>query len=110
MRIEPKCFAFYSDGRPKKTDHGDEMKNCVAFASNGYLVPCCWMDKYKNSSTNVHNLWDKELQINGVQDVETVLKSKQWKDFYRLLFEEPEKACDTCKENCGIDDKEYLND
>ncbi len=38
MRIEPKCFAFFSDGTPKKTDQGDLMRNCVAFASNGYLA------------------------------------------------------------------------
>ena len=46
-------------------------------------------------------LLDSKLKLSNVDSVEQILESKPWKEFIDTLQNNPEGACDRCKEMCG---------
>lgn len=94
--IIPKCVPFNKHGFAKKT------KNCPAFIASGHLLPCCWMDKMDAKDRNDNNLWDEELKISNVNSIDEILYSKQWKEFYKKIFENSDDVSIICWKHCGI--------
>jgi|TARA_R100000081_G_C4798489_1_gene162514 hypothetical protein len=99
FHIEPRCFPFDKDGNNIK----DKMQNCPAHTASGYLLPCCWLDRSNIVANNddLNGIRVPELHLRNKITYEQIMKSKQWKNFYKQLFEDPEKAHDICKECCG---------
>jgi hypothetical protein len=46
-------------------------------------------------------LLDEKLKLSNVDNVEQILDSEPWKEFIDTLQNNPEGACDRCKEMCG---------
>jgi hypothetical protein len=76
----------------------------IAYCSDGYLLPCCWLDTEWSKKTLVElGLYDNELKLENNNSVEDIVKSNQWKSFIRILQEEPELAPKKCHEKCKND-------
>ena len=72
------------------------------FSAAGYLYPCCWMEQRKAEDyMREQGLLDEKLKLSNVDSVEQILESKPWKQFIDTLQNNPECACDRCKEMCG---------
>lgn len=97
MKIKPRCSKeHYKDYR--------EIKG-VAYASNGYLLPCCWLDvKHIEHELKEHGFYDEDLKLSNVEAVEDILTSNVWKEYMRKLEEEPEKCVSRCRLYCGVRD------
>jgi hypothetical protein len=93
MKIEPKCLAF-----------GKQENKGAAYTSDGFMLPCCWMDdppvyRYVKEC----GLKDQELALANNTCLEDIFTSNQWEQFFQTLLNEPEKASYMCKKKCGID-------
>ena len=88
-KIKPKCWP------------DSKMQMGPAMSSYGWIAPCCWMLSYGNMNNNVHNLFDESLKISNIRNLDDIFESEQWKEFHRMLEEEPENMCHTCKNMCG---------
>ena len=97
LEIRPKCFPFDKDGNNVRYT----MSNCIAFTASGNYLPCCWMDTFDCKRDNVHNLFDEELNVKSGKTPLEIISSPQWNNFYKLLFEDPDAACNKCKMACG---------
>lgn len=101
MKIEPKCLAFNS--RDKKG---------AAYTSDGFMLPCCWMDdppvyRYVKAC----GLKDPELALVNNERLEDIFTSDQWENFFQTLLNNPEQASYMCKKKCGVGvDKDKLKE
>jgi hypothetical protein len=92
--IKPKCFQ-------NKDKVYKEIRG-IAYASNGYLLPCCWLDvKHIEDELKEHGFYNDELKLNNVECVEDIITSDVWKEYTRKLINEPEKCISRCKKYCG---------
>jgi hypothetical protein len=92
MKIEPKCLAF-----GKKDNKG------AAYTSDGFMLPCCWMDdppvyRYVKAC----GLKDDELLLSNNNSLEDIFKSEQWENFFQTLINRPQDASYMCKKKCGV--------
>lgn len=93
MKIDPKCLKF--DSRDNKG---------AAYTSDGFMLPCCWMD-----DPPVHNfivkagLKDPELAVANNERLEDIFSSDQWEQFFQNLINEPDKCSYMCKKKCGVE-------
>ena len=93
MKIEPKCLNF---------EFGQNKG--AAYTSDGYMLPCCWLD-----DPPVYNyimlmgLKDEELAVSNVEKLEDIFLSDQWENFFQVLLHEPQNASYMCKKKCGVD-------
>ena len=93
MRIKPKCLDF-------------ESRNAkgAAYTSDGFMLPCCWMD-----DPPVHRyimemgLKNEELAVANNEKLEDIFTSDQWENFFQTLLNKPQNASYMCKKKCGID-------
>ncbi len=99
IQIEPKCFPYDKDGNNIR----QEMGNCPAHTATGYLLPCCWLDRPDiiAEDDNINGVRVPELNLDTGITYKEIMRSENWKRFYRELFEQPEKAHPVCKECCG---------
>lgn len=93
MKIEPKCLKF-----------GDRDQKGAAYTSDGFMLPCCWLDdppvyRYIKES----GLKDPELALANNEKLEDIFGSDQWEKFFQILLNEPEKCSYMCKKKCGVD-------
>jgi hypothetical protein len=92
MKIDPKCLKFH-----EKHNKG------AAYTSDGYMLPCCWMDDPPVHSYIVEaGLKDPELAVANNDTLEKIFTSDQWENFFTTLLYSPEDACYMCKKKCGI--------
>lgn len=93
MKIKPKCLNFL-----------DSKNKGAAYTSDGYMLPCCWMD-----DPPVHpyitraGLKDPELAVANNKNLEDIFSSEQWEQFFTTLIHNPENASYMCKKKCGVD-------
>ena len=99
ISIEPKCFPFDKDGNKVF----DSMNNCPTHTAAGYVLPCCWLDRAVVAAENddLNGVRVPELHLDNIT-YEQIVKSDQWRKFYRQLFEDPENAHQICKDCCGV--------
>lgn len=73
----------------------------IAYCSDGYLLPCCWLDglQSKRQLTSL-GIYDSELKLENHESIESVVRSKQWTNFIRILVEEPKLAPTKCHVKC----------
>jgi hypothetical protein len=93
MKIKPKCLDFLA-----KDNKG------AAYTSDGYMLPCCWLDDpplYRYIKEV--GLKNPELALENNTSLEGIFGSDQWEKFFQTLFNEPEKTCYMCKKKCGVD-------
>lgn len=83
-RLAPKCF--------------DDMR--MAITNYGYLIPCCYCD---DKSTMENKNFKKLLAVSNINDyekIEDILKTKQWKMFYKNLKRNIGPTC--CIKTCAV--------
>lgn len=88
MKIEPKCLL------------GEKG---AAYTSDGYMLPCCWMDdppvyRYIKAC----GLKDESLALENNEKLEDIFTSDQWENFFQTLLNDPDNASYMCKKKCGI--------
>lgn len=72
------------------------------YSSRGWIVPCCHVDSTINDPYfELYGILDEHLKLENVESVEEILESPEWKEFHRVLLEDPENAPDGCKVVCG---------
>ena len=93
MKVKPKCLNFNS-----KDNKG------AAYTSDGYMLPCCWLDDppvYRY--IKMCGLKDEELLLSCNEQLEDIFTSDQWENFFQTLLNNPENASYMCKKKCGVD-------
>ena len=80
----------------------DTVRRGIAYTSQGYIVPCCWLDTQlaDEDLTNL-GMYDEELKLANNDSVEQIINSNQWRNFIRIISEDQEKAPVKCKLWCG---------
>jgi len=93
MKIEPKCLKF-----------GTRDNKGAAYTSDGFMLPCCWMDDPPVYRYVKHcGLKDPELALANNEKLEDIFTSYQWENFFQTLLNNPENASYMCKKKCGVD-------
>jgi len=92
MKIRAKCLAF--DSRDKKG---------AAYTSDGYMLPCCWLDdppvhRYVMES----GLKDPKLALENNDNLEQIFGSDAWENFFQKLVNDPDNCSYMCKKKCGV--------
>lgn len=93
MKLNPKCLS----SNPRETKG-------AAYTSDGYMLPCCWLDdppvyRYIKEC----GLKDEKLLLSNNSCLEDIFTSDQWENFFQILLNEPEKTSYMCKKKCGVD-------
>lgn len=88
MKIYPKCLY--------------ELQP-AAYTSDGYMLPCCWMDdppvyRYIKEC----GLKDEELLLSNNDRLDDIFTSDQWENFFNTLLNDPDNASYMCKKKCGL--------
>jgi hypothetical protein len=99
MKIIPKCLQFH-----------ETANKGAAYTSDGYMLPCCWLDDPPAHNYIVEcGLKDPELAVANNDSLDEIFTSNQWENFFTILIHSPENASYMCKKKCGVDvDKEKL--
>ena len=93
MKIKPKCLNYRS-----------QDNKGAAYTSDGYMLPCCWLDDppvYRY--VKLSGLKDEELLLSRNERLEDIFASDQWENFFQTLLNNPENASYMCKKKCGVD-------
>lgn len=93
MKIKPKCLEF-----------GTRHNKGAAYTSDGYMLPCCWLDDppvYRYIKE--FGLKDEHLAVENNKSLDDIFTSDTWEDFFQMLLNRPECAPYMCKKKCGID-------
>ena len=72
-----------------------------SYSCSGWLTPCCWVDG-DIALKEFPQFFDESLKVDNVENVDEILLSDTWVDFYKVLTETPEKAPNTCWRYCGV--------
>lgn len=73
----------------------------IAYCSNGYLLPCCWLDGSMSEQELIDlDMYNESLKLENNNSVEEIIRSSQWKNFIRILTEEPQSAPRKCHTKC----------
>lgn len=70
----------------------------LGHTSNGYLLPCCWIDGNLDEKL-ITDLYKPHLKLDNVDDIDEILLSKEWIAFYKSL-EEERTATKRCRDFC----------
>ena len=76
----------------------------AAYTSDGYILPCCWIDNQPNHEQLISlGLKDKELLLSNVDEIDDIYTSKQWEDFFQLISncDDRSKLIPSCVRKCG---------
>lgn len=89
--LKPKCMP------------NSENPTGLYYSAEGYILPCCYLDTINQQTVQQLTelgIFDQELKLSNVPDIETILDSPQWKNFIEILLNKPECAPDKCKSIC----------
>lgn len=82
--IEPKCL---------------DDKYFLGHSSEGFILPCCWIDSYDKYKL-IPELLQKKFNLLNVNSIEEILSSPEWKNFFSKIKENPLPICHLyCKKN-----------
>lgn len=93
-KLKPKCFG--------RTEYG--------YSAMGYITPCCWIDE-GNIEKQYPQLFNKNTHMNNFKNMEELLQTKEWKNFYDVLKNNPKNAPQKCWDQCSTKSgahKKYL--
>ena len=85
VKLYPRCLSEVERKEP-------------TLSSTGYVFPCCWADS--PTFAGMENLVQPHLNISNVNDVEDIILSPEWDQFFNDLIEFPENAPLVCKKYC----------
>lgn len=89
--LKPRCMSQDKNG----------VVQGIAYCSDGYLIPCCWLDGLQSKQQLINlGMYDSNLKLENNDSVENVVKSPQWRNFIRILVEEPKLAPTKCHVKC----------
>ena len=82
-------------------------KKEIAYTTTGHLVPCCWVDNPKGwNEPQIKRLYQNKLKVSNNKDIESIVDSKEWNEFFEELKTNPS---DTCKRFCSGPIKTNIN-
>ena len=104
LEIKPRCLTF----NPKS------YHKPAAYTSDGFMLPCCWLDDPKNDfGVEYFGLKDEHLRVKNVDSIADIFKSEEWDFFFHTLLHDQRHAMKHCKYKCGNlrkDNNLYLTD
>jgi len=78
-----------------------------ALNSQGYLLPCCWADPlrklkpdYDDNMDGMEDLFKKEMNIENVDEIDDIILSTEWINFFSGLIGEI-SVPEICTKYCG---------
>lgn len=92
----PKCVQLTYDKSEKEV-----VRNVreIAYINSGYLLPCCWLDGEENKKF-IKSLLKEKLKVENVDNVEDIITSEEWIDWFDVLINRPEEAKPVCYRYC----------
>ena len=101
MKLYPRCHPYWiEDNKIIKNN----FPRGVTYSAKGYLMPCCWSDSARKSNIKdfeYFGFFEDALKLENVKDINEILMSDEWKEFHRILLQEPKKSPAMCKRRCG---------
>jgi|TARA_B110000459_G_scaffold187864_1_gene220574 hypothetical protein len=92
LDIKPRCLTFEPKAYHKP----------AAYTSDGFMLPCCWLDDPKNDfGVEYFGLKDEHLRVNKAESIEAIFKSEEWDHFFHTLLHDQKHAMKHCKYKCG---------
>ena len=85
IKIDPKCLNGFS----------------VAYSATGYILPCCYADNH--NIEDFSELMTEDMMVDNNDDIEDIVYSDQWLEFYNKLKTNSKDAPRACKYYCGSD-------
>lgn len=99
MILKPACQPYYIDENGKRIKKA--VTQGIAYTSDGFLLPCCWLDRERGEKDTVPmGLRDESLRLENNDSIEEILLSQQWQNFIDVLYGDPKNAPTVCKRNC----------
>ena len=72
--LDPKCLWKNPSAKP------------AAYTSDGYLLPCCWVDTPSSHITLKYwGMKDKQLLVSNNSEITDIFQSDQWIDFLTMI-------------------------
>ena len=69
-------------------------KKELAYTATGYVVPCCWVDCPEGwKEPQIKRLYNPKLKVSNNKDMESIVNSKEWNEFYEELKTNPSHTC-----------------
>lgn len=103
-KILPKCHPYWKIG-DEITDNRQLAP--IAYTAQGYLLPCCFCDTQITKETEQYakfGLFNQNLKVENVDDIEDILTSSEWQNFHETLLKDPQSAPAKCKHTCGTNE------
>lgn len=73
-------------------------KGYLGHSCSGFVTPCCYFhDHYKDQ---IPQLYQDKFNISNVDNIEDIIHSKEWEDFFDTVENNPENLPDVCKNHC----------
>ena len=75
----------------------------IAYCSNGWLLPCCWLDSpaYKEELSK-HGLYNESLKLENNNSVYDIVNSDEWVKFIDLVSNgDYDSTPEKCRRQCG---------
>ena len=92
LEIKPRCLTF-----DPKSYHKP-----AAYTSDGFMLPCCWLDDPKNDfGVEYFGLKDEHLRVKNVKELKDIFQSDEWDHFFDTLLNNQEQAMKHCQYKCG---------
>lgn len=99
-----------------KKREGQLIPKCLqgreyGYSAMGYITPCCWIDD-GNIEKKYPKLFNKNTHINNFKSIKELLQTKEWRNFYNVLKNNPKNAPQKCWDKCSTksgEHKKYLN-
>jgi hypothetical protein len=92
VEIKPRCLTF----EPKS------YHKPAAYTSDGFMLPCCWLDDPKNDyGVEYFGMKDDHLRVKNVDSLNDIYTSEEWDHFFDTLLNNPERAMRHCQYKCG---------
>lgn len=84
-----------------------QTEKSLAITATGYVVPCCWVDNEQGWTDKIlSKFYDKSLHLDNNKNIEDIVNSEIWYDFFSTLINKPKNAPNSCKKFCstGLDE------
>ncbi|MDP2644650.1 MAG: hypothetical protein Q8P24_06905, partial [Desulfobacterales bacterium] len=77
-------------------------------SSDGHWLPCCWLPSFGEHYEN--SIFSKPEFDLTLHAIEKAAKNDAFREFIRILLEDPARAPYTCKKHCRRDSESTSND
>lgn len=74
----------------------------IAYTSQGYMLPCCWLDNPSvRDELEKLGFYDETLKVENNETIDNIIYSDAWSNFIYIINHDPNKAPNKCKRMCG---------